>query len=71
MKSKLKLDKVMVEDKEAGSIGVVQSKQCVAAVCGSAGLGVISPSTPWVILVLDSTKECALSDTMPLQERKS
>ena len=38
--------------------------------CVSAGLGAANPSTPWVILVLESTTECALSDAMPLQERK-
>ena len=56
--------------RERDSIRSSQSKKCSSSVCGSAGLGVINPSTPWVILVLESTKECALSDTMPLHERK-
>ena len=60
-----------LRERERDSFRSGQSKKCVAvSVCVSAELGVINPSTPWVILVLQSTTECALSNTMPLQERK-
>ena len=42
------------------SIRSGQLKKCSSSACGSAGLGGATPFALWVILVLDSTIECAI-----------